>query len=85
MQIYMQKPALTDQSLRFCNLLLQQDLLGGWTLIREAGLYGRAGRVERHQFSDWERANEALITMRDAQLGKGFRVMFVRGEGSQQL
>lgn len=84
MQVYMQIAAGDDQPPRFCKLLLQQDLLGGWTLIREWGRQGAAGRVVREHFEDREAAEAALVRQRDTQLRKGFQVVFIRGEGQRQ-
>ncbi|MBI5450181.1 MAG: WGR domain-containing protein [Gammaproteobacteria bacterium] len=84
MHIYMQIAAAPDKAPRFYNLLLQQDLLGGWSLIREWGQQGRAGRVIREHFTEREAAETALIDARDIQLKKGFRVVFVQGEGQRR-
>lgn len=64
---------------RYFQLILQQDLLGGWTLIRETGQQGTRGTLRREQFLDLEAAQSALVKARDLQLKKGFRVMFSQG------
>lgn len=65
-----------DQPLRFCHLLLQQDLLGSWIFIKEIGYQGSAGRINRKLFEDQEHAQNMLIHQRDLMLKKGFRVVF---------
>lgn len=79
MRIYMQTQYLPGQPLRFCHLHLQQDLLGGWTLIRESGLQGGRGRVTRELFELREEAERALVQRRDHQLAQGYRVVFREG------
>ena len=64
---------------RYFQLILQQDLLGGWTLTRETGQQGTRGTLRREQFLDLEAAQSALVKARDQQLKKGFRVMFSQG------
>ncbi len=80
MQIYMQITPMDDRPPRFYHLILQQDLLGGWTLVREWGYQGYAGRVRREHHDTLEAAQAALIRVRDAQLRRGYRVVFARGE-----
>ena len=76
----MQTPASPDKPPRFYHLLLQEDLLEGWTLIVEWGNQGAAGRVRRQYFVDSEAAMHALLQARDAQLKRGYRVMFAQGQ-----
>jgi len=78
-RIYMQTPPIPDTPLRFCHLLLQQDLLGGWTLVRESGRQGGSGRVRRDHFPNRDEAETALIKARDQQAQRGFRVVFAEG------
>ncbi len=80
MQIYMQITPMDDRPPRFYHLILQQDLLGGWTLVREWGYQGYAGRVRREHHDTLEAAQAALIRARDDQLRRGYRVVFTRGE-----
>lgn len=80
MRIYMQIPADDQHAPRFYHLLLQPDLLGGWTLVREWGVQGAAGRIRRSHFASREHAETALIDARDIQLSKGYRVVFVQGQ-----
>ncbi|HEY5790392.1 MAG TPA: hypothetical protein VIX81_07195 [Gammaproteobacteria bacterium] len=79
----MQTPPVADQPLRFCHLLLQQDLLGGWTLVRESGQQGGPGRVRRQHFASRTDAEEALISERDQQSRRGFRTVFAEGSVGQ--
>ena len=60
---------------RFVRLMLEGDLLGGWTLVREAGQAGTGGSVRRTQFPDRASAAAALEHARDAQLKKGFELV----------
>lgn len=80
MQLYMQMPGDTGAALRYCQLLLQQDLLGDWSLIREQGRQGQAGRIKREHFDDYASALAAMLKMRDDQLRRGFRVVYMQGE-----
>ena len=64
---------------KYFQLILQQDLLGGWSLIRETGQQGTRGSLKREQFLDLEAAQAALVKARDQQLKRGFRVMFSQG------
>lgn len=82
MRIYMQTPPAAGDSPRFCHLILQKDLLDGWSLVRETGPQGRAGRVTKRHFESHDDATEALTEERDLQLRKGFRVVFAEGVGA---
>jgi predicted DNA-binding WGR domain protein len=80
MRIYLQMPAGEGQAPRYYQLLLQEDLLGGWTLIRETGRQDTAGRIKREYFATHEAAELALAKARDSQLARGYRVVFVEGD-----
>lgn len=80
MRIYLQMPAADARVVRYYQLILEPDLLGGWTLVREWGQQGTAGRVKRDYFSNWDAAEAALSDARDSQLAKGYRVVFIQGE-----
>lgn len=73
----MQIPPEGDKAPRFYHLHLQEDLLEGWTLIREWGYQGQRGRVRRELFPDREAAEAALLQARDEQLQRGYRVVFM--------
>jgi predicted DNA-binding WGR domain protein len=80
MRIFMQLPVSDDRAPRFYQLLLQPDLLGGWTLVREWGRLGSPGRVRSELFVGREEAEHALIAARDAQIKKGYRVVYMEGQ-----
>lgn len=80
MRIYMQIPALDGKPSRYYQLLILEDLLDGWTLIREWGQQGRSGRVKRDHFETREMAEDALLRVRDSQLKRGFKVVFMQGQ-----
>ncbi|HHH35690.1 MAG TPA: WGR domain-containing protein [Gammaproteobacteria bacterium] len=80
MQIYMQITPQDDKPPRFYHLFLQQDMLGGWSLVREWGYQGYAGRVRREHHATLEAAQAALMQARDAQLRRGYRVVFAQGD-----
>ena len=78
----MQMPGADAKPMRFYHIILQQDLLGGWTLIKETGFQGGAGRVTKAHFDVWEDAETAMIKVLDAQSQKGYRVVFIDGHES---
>ncbi len=79
MRLFLQTPATIDQAPKFYQLILQQDLLGGWSLIRQWGWHGERGAQRREHFDDYSAAESALIAWRDKQLGRGFRIMYLEG------
>ena len=81
MRLYMQIPALEDKPSRYYQLILLEDLIDGWTLIREWGQQGRSGRVKKDHFDDRDSAEAALLRVRDSQLKRGFKVVFMQGPG----
>lgn len=83
MRIYMQTPATEDQPIRFYQLILQQDLLEGWVFLREWGYQGARGRSRRDHYRDYDAAQHALLKVRDAQLERGYRVVFMSGTEHQ--
>ena len=60
--------------------MLQEDLINGWTLVREWGQQGSPGRVKKDHFASREDAQRALLKVRDAQLQRGYRVVYMQGE-----
>jgi predicted DNA-binding WGR domain protein len=79
MRLYMQtQPAGSDPP-RFYQIALQQDLLGGWTLFREWGQQGSRSSVKREVYLERDAAISAFERARDAQLKRGFHVMFSQG------
>lgn len=79
MRLYLQMPPAQNRPPRFYHLTLQQDLLGGWNLVREWGQQGRPGITRRDHFDNRDEAVRALVDARDRQLGRGYRVMFSEG------
>lgn len=80
MRIYMQIPPGENQPPRFYHLHLQEDMLDGWTLVREWGFQGSGGRVIRDHYPDRESAERALLKVRDTQLSKGYQVVFMQAQ-----
>lgn len=80
MRLYMQTPVTDEHPPRFYHLFLQQDLLEGWTLVKEWGYQGAKGRLVREHFDSREAAEHALVKARDSQLQRGFRVVFAEGQ-----
>ncbi|MGD2073299.1 MAG: WGR domain-containing protein [Gammaproteobacteria bacterium] len=78
MRIYMQIPPSDAGPPRFYHLHLQEDLLEGWTLIREWGYQGAGGRLVKDHYPDRESAEKAMLAIRDAQLNKGYQVVFMQ-------
>ena len=75
----MQTKPGANESPRYFHLILQQDLLGGWMLIREWGQQGGRASLKREVFLERDAAEQALMGYRDAQIRKGFHVMFAQG------
>lgn len=81
MRIYLQTPHSGDRPPRFYHLFLQEDLLEGWTLVKEWGFQGSAGRIVRQLYATQEEALEAMLASRDQQINRGYLVMFTEGQG----
>ena len=79
MRLFMQTPAAGSETPRYYQIVLQQDLLGGWTLFREWGHQGGRASSKREVFLERDAALTAFEHARDAQIRKGFRVMFSQG------
>ncbi|SFW61061.1 MULTISPECIES: WGR domain-containing protein [Luteibacter] len=83
MRIYLQTmPDAGAEAPRYVQITLEQDLLGAWTLYRETGVQGGKAMLKREVFVDRELAIAAFTKARDAQLKKGFKVMFSQGQES---
>ncbi|WP_126452257.1 hypothetical protein [Sulfuriflexus mobilis] len=83
MRIYMQQlPTEAGRAPRFLHLHIQEDLIDGWNLVKEAGYQGASGKLTRMHFNDAETATDAMLMERDKQLKRGYRVVFVEGQGS---
>ena len=79
MRLLLQQRPEGREAPRFVQLMLQPDLLGGWTLVRETGQIGGKSTVRREQFLDQQQAVAALESARDQQLKRGFQLMFAEG------
>lgn len=79
MRLLLQQRPDGREAPRFVQLMLQPDLLGGWTLVRESGQIGGRSTLRREQFLDQASAMAALEAARDQQLKRGFQLMFVQG------
>lgn len=79
MRLLLQQCPEGREAPRFVQLLLQPDLLGGWTLVRESGQIGGRSQLRREQYLDQASALKALEHARDQQLKRGYQLMFVQG------
>ncbi|KFL37006.1 WGR domain-containing protein [Arenimonas donghaensis] len=79
MRLLLQQKPSAGESPKFVQLILQQDLLGGWTLLRESGQLGGKTQLRREQYLERDAAIAAFEKARDAQVRKGFQVMFAQG------
>lgn len=79
MRLYMQNNADDGKESRFYQLLLQPDLISGWTLIRETGYQGKTGRVQQTHYDSHDEAIEALMEWRDKQIKRGFQIVYMKG------
>jgi len=78
MHLYLQTPPGPGAP-RYCRIALEQDLLGGWTLYREAGTEGGRATLKREVYLDRDAALAAFESARDAQIKRGFKVMITQG------
>ncbi len=76
MRIYMQTPPVDGSPLRFYQLQIQEDLIDGWTLIRESGIQGGRSSYRETHYECREDAEHALLSLRDQQLRRGFQTTF---------
>ncbi|GHH48002.1 MULTISPECIES: WGR domain-containing protein [Gammaproteobacteria] len=79
MRVFLQQLPVGEDSPRYVQLTLQPDLFGGWELLRESGQIGGRAQLRREQFLLQDEAHRAFEKARDAQLKRGFQVMFTRG------
>ena len=54
-----QRPLAGEIHPKYVQLILQQDLLGGWSLLREAGQIGGKASLKREQFLEQDAALRA--------------------------
>ena len=79
MRLLLQQRPEGREAPRFVQLQLQPDLLGGWTLLRETGQIGGRSTLRKDLFAYQTSAIAALKAARDAQLKRGFQLMFAQG------
>ena len=79
MRLLLQQRPDGREAPRFVQLTLQPDLLGGWTLYREWGQQGGRISSKREVYLERDAAVSAFEHARDAQLKRGFHVMFSQG------
>ncbi|WP_305806369.1 WGR domain-containing protein [Stenotrophomonas sp. YIM B06876] len=79
MRVFLQQPPSGNESPRYVQLSLAPDLFGGWELLRESGQVGGRSQLRREQYLQQEDASTAFEKARDAQLKRGFQVMFTSG------
>jgi len=79
MRLLLQQKPAAGEAPKYVQLMLQQDLLGGWTLLRETGQIGGKAQLKRELYLDHVAAITAFENARDAQVRKGFLVMFAQG------
>jgi predicted DNA-binding WGR domain protein len=82
MRIFLQQKPLAGEAPRYFQLILQQDLLGGWTLTRESGQIGGKSQLKREVYLEQDQAVAAFEKARDGQIKRGFQVMFAQGARS---
>ena len=79
MRLLLQQRPDGREAPRFVQLQLQPDLLGGWTLLRETGQIGGKASLKRELYLERDAALLDFEKARDAQVRKGFLVMFAQG------
>ena len=84
MRLLLQQRPLAGEIPKYVQLVLQQDLLGGWSLLRESGQTGGRATLRREQFLEQDAALQAFEKARDAQIKRGFQVMFAQGANAPQ-
>ncbi|MBS0194004.1 MAG: WGR domain-containing protein [Proteobacteria bacterium] len=80
MRLLLQHPPTGVEAPRFVQLSLEQDLFGGWLLLRESGHTGQRSTVKKEQFMQRDAAIAAFEQARDTHIKRGFRVTFAQGE-----
>ncbi len=79
MRLYLQTKPQARETPRYYEIVLQQDLLGGWMLYREWGQQGGRASSKREVFLERDAALAAFESARDAQIRHGFHVMISQG------
>ncbi len=57
---------------RFYLMSVQPDLFGGWTLMREWGRIGQAGKLRCLPYPTQDEAEAALTKLQEAKLRRGY-------------
>ncbi len=79
MRIYLQRPESDNDPARFYQLILQPDLLGGATLIRQWGRLGERGSHRKTLFHSLEEAQQELENLRKRLQEQGYTTTFIQG------
>lgn len=79
MRLFLQQRPVAGEPPKYYQISLEQDLLGGWVLLREWGQPGQRASAKREVFLDRKDAVTALEKARDSQVKRGFQVMFAQG------
>ena len=79
MRLFLQQKPMAGEAPKFVQLILEQDLLGGWVLVREAGQTGGRSQLKREVYLERDTALAAFEKARDSHVRKGFHVMFAQG------
>ena len=84
MRIYLQTQPDDSGAIRYAHLVLQEDLLEGWTLMKESRRQGMKGKITREHFQRHQEALDSMIETRDKLISRGYHVVFLQGEGRRQ-
>jgi len=79
MRIYMQTRPAAGEAPRYAQLVLEQDLLGAWTLYRETGTQGGRATLRKEVYLERDAALAAFEKARDRQVQRGYQVMITQG------
>jgi hypothetical protein len=79
MRLLLQQHPQAGESPKYVQLSLQQDLLGGWLLLRESGQTGGKATLKKEQYLAQDEALAAFERARDAQLKGVYQVIFGLG------
>ena len=79
MRVFLHQHPRGADPARYLQLTLQPDLFGGWELLRESGQIGGKSQLRREQYLLQEEATAAFEKARDAQLKRGFQLVFAQG------
>ena len=65
MRLFLQQKPTAGESPKFVQLILEQDLLGGWCLVKESGHTGGRSQLKREQFLQHDAAITAFEKARE--------------------